>query len=178
MVVALGANLPGPYGPPEATLDAALTRLAALGLDITARSRWWRTAPVPVSDQPWFVNGVVAVNTALDPQAVLALLHQVEREFGRVRSARNEPRVVDLDLVCHGRMVISTDTMTVPHPRLTERAFVLLPLQDILPGWRHPVTGTPLSALIAALPADQTADPITPPGWSPSRSLAERECSD
>ena len=106
ILIGLGANLPSPeHGPPVATLEAAVAALAARGLAIRARSRWWESAPVPISDQPWYVNGVVEVETALAPEALLALLHEVEAEFGRHRSVPNAPRVLDLDLLAYGRLV-------------------------------------------------------------------------
>ena len=99
--------------PPVATLEAAVAALAARGLAIRARSRWWESAPVPVSDQPWYVNGVVEVETALGPEALLALLHEVEAAFGRHRSVPNAPRVLDLDLLAYGGLV-----RTGPQPPL------------------------------------------------------------
>jgi len=113
-----------------------------------------------VSDQPWFVNGVVAVETFLPPAELLALLHDVEAEFGRTRNIRNEARILDLDLLAYDDCVMNEpDGPILPHPRLHERAFVLLPLADVDPDWRHPVTGAAIADLIAALPADQQAEP-------------------
>lgn len=155
ILVGVGANLPTEaWGPPRATCGAALADLAARGVTISARSRWYKTAPVPISDQPWFVNAVVAVETALTPTELLALLLTVEEEFGRVRSARNAPRILDLDVLAYGRVQKAGD-LTLPHPRLHERAFVLLPIRDIAPDWRHPATGAALADMIAALPEGQ-----------------------
>jgi 2-amino-4-hydroxy-6-hydroxymethyldihydropteridine diphosphokinase len=162
ILVGLGANLSSPrYGPPVATLEAALKALAARGLRILSRSRWWESAPVPLSDQPWYVNGVVDVATSLGPVPLLALLHEVEAAFGRVRSLPNAPRVLDLDLLAYGAEVREGPTPPLlPHPRLAVRAFVLYPLADIRPGWRHPITGLGLPEMIAALPADQIVRPL------------------
>jgi 2-amino-4-hydroxy-6-hydroxymethyldihydropteridine diphosphokinase len=114
-----------------------------------------------VSDQPWFVNGVIAVETFLPPADLLGLLHDVEAEFGRTRTVRNEARVLDLDLLAYDDEVSSEASVPVlPHPRLHERAFVLLPMADIAPDWRHPVTGAGIADLISALPADQRAEPV------------------
>jgi 2-amino-4-hydroxy-6-hydroxymethyldihydropteridine diphosphokinase len=111
---------------------------------------------VPISDQPWYVNAVVEAATALAPEALLALLHEVEREFGRVRREVNAARILDLDLLAYGDLVRDGPGPPVlPHPRLAERAFVLLPLADLRPDWRHPATGESIRALIARLPADQ-----------------------
>ncbi|MCB2101133.1 MAG: 2-amino-4-hydroxy-6-hydroxymethyldihydropteridine diphosphokinase [Rhodobacterales bacterium] len=156
ILVAVGANLPHPrHGPPLATCRAALAALEGAGVALVARSRWYRTAPVPVSDQPWYVNGVAAVETALDPRALLALLHAVEADFGRVRAERNAPRILDLDLLAHGDTVLPGPDLILPHPRLHERAFVLLPLADVAPRWRHPVLGRTVAEMIAALPEGQ-----------------------
>ncbi|MFZ5790480.1 MAG: 2-amino-4-hydroxy-6-hydroxymethyldihydropteridine diphosphokinase [Pseudomonadota bacterium] len=157
ILVALGANLPSPrFGSPQATLEAALAALAARGVEILARSSWWESEPVPPSDQPWYVNGVVRVRTALEPGPLLALLHEIETEFGRIRLARNEARVLDLDLLAYGRRVVAgPGALVLPHPRLADRAFVLLPLAEVAPDWRHPVTGEGLRQLIAKLPPDQ-----------------------
>ena len=108
-----------------------------------------------------FVNAVAEVATDLGPEALLALLHSVEERFGRVRRERNEARVLDLDLLAFGDLVTDTPGgLVLPHPRLHLRAFVLLPLADLAPGWRHPATGRPIRELIAELPAGQEARPI------------------
>jgi len=158
ILIGLGANLPSAYGEPPATLRAALDRLLAAGVRITGLSRFWRSAPVPASDQPWYVNAVAVVETDLPPESLLALLHQIEEEFGRVRSVVNAPRLIDLDLLAYGREVRTEGALLLPHPRMTERAFVLLPLSDIAPGWRHP-DGRELQALIEALDPDQLTRP-------------------
>jgi 2-amino-4-hydroxy-6-hydroxymethyldihydropteridine diphosphokinase len=158
--IGLGANLPSRFGPPEATLAAALARLEALGVRVAARSRWYETAPVPVSDQPWYVNGIARVETTLPPAELLAILHRIEGEFGRVRAERNAPRLVDLDLLAYDQRVIEEpDLPVLPHPRMHERAFVLLPLRELAPAWRHPRLSRSLDALIADLPREQVARP-------------------
>ena len=153
--IALGANLPGPHGGPRETLAAAKDALQDHGIRITKSSRTWLTAPVPVSDQPWYHNEVVRVETELSPLALLEKLQIIEKDFGRVRTVRNAPRILDLDLIAYDDMILDKPELIVPHPRLHLRAFVLLPLQDIAPGWVHPVSGAPLSALIAGLPEGQ-----------------------
>jgi 2-amino-4-hydroxy-6-hydroxymethyldihydropteridine diphosphokinase len=162
VLLGLGANLPSPsHGPPVATLEAALQALAARGLVIRARSRWWESAPVPIADQPWYVNGVAEVETDLGPEALLALLHEVEADFGRIRSLPNAPRLLDIDLLAYGNQIRRGPIPPLlPHPRLAERLFVLLPLAEILPDWRHPRSGRGLSQMIAALPAGQIARPL------------------
>jgi 2-amino-4-hydroxy-6-hydroxymethyldihydropteridine diphosphokinase len=162
ILLGLGANLPSPtHGLPVATLESALTRLAQAGLVILARSHWWESAPIPVSDQPWYVNGVVEVATERRPEALLALLHEVEAEFGRVRSYPNAPRVLDLDLLAYGDIVQQEPQgPLLPHPRLAERGFVLLPLREIKPDWHHPLSGRSLAEMIADLPAGQIVRPL------------------
>ena len=156
ILLGLGANLPSAtHGAPPATLAAAIEALAAEGAVVERRSPWYRSAPVPAADQPWYVNGVIAVRAGLAPAELLALLHRTERCFGRERQRRNEPRVLDLDLLDYDGRVESGPSMALPHPRLHERAFVLLPLRDVAPGWRHPVSGKSVEALIAELPEGQ-----------------------
>ena len=160
--VGLGANLPhADFGPPEATLEAALGRFPAHGLRVGARSPWYRSAPVPRSDQPWFVNGVVALETGLGPAPLLGALHGIEAEFGRLRRERWGPRIIDLDLLAFHDSVLSglaPGEPHVPHPRLHERAFVLLPLADIASAWRHPALQRGIQDLIADLAPGQAIE--------------------
>ncbi|HVZ00139.1 MAG TPA: 2-amino-4-hydroxy-6-hydroxymethyldihydropteridine diphosphokinase [Dongiaceae bacterium] len=155
--IGLGANLPSPsHGSPRNTVVAAVAALEAAGLVIRARSPLYESEPVPVSDQPWYVNAVVEADSALASTALLELLHSVENAFGRVRSVPNAPRILDLDLLdCRGEVRPGPGAPVLPHPRLEHRAFVLLPLVDIAPHWRHPVSGLPVADLIAALPPGQ-----------------------
>lgn len=155
--IGLGANLPSArYGPPRPTLEAALERLSRQGLQIWRRSRWYASAPVPAGDQPWFVNGVAEIGSVLPPQDILRVLHAVEEEIGRVRTVRNAPRAVDLDLLdVDGRVSGPDDWPQLPHPRLHQRAFVLMPLAELAPDWRHPVLGRRAEDLLAGVPADQ-----------------------
>ena len=162
ILLGLGANLDHPkYGSPQQTLQAALDALERAGVVVLARSRWYRSAPVPPSDQPWFVNAVAAVETALPPADLLAKLHEVEAQFGRSRRRRNEARVLDLDLLAfHDRVSAPGEVPVLPHPRLAERAFVVLPLLEIAPDWRHPVTGQRATELARRLRPDDTAEPL------------------
>lgn len=151
--VALGANLPSAdYGSPRATLEAALTLLAREDLSILQRSSWWQSGPQPASDQPDFVNGVIELDTALPPAELLVVLHRIESACGRVRQQRWEARILDLDLIDYRgeRRAGEGGNPVLPHPRLSERLFVLLPLQEIVPFWRHPVSGVGLTELISA----------------------------
>ncbi len=133
-----------------------LTLLPELGLTVLRRSGWYESAPVPASDQPWYVNGVVRAATDLSPQEVLSRLHGVEADLGRARSELNAARSVDLDILSIGKIILDgPEPPIVPHPRMASRAFVLLPLAEIAPDWRHPITDVPISELIRRLPRDQ-----------------------
>lgn len=147
-IVALGANLPGDLGPPEATVREAMHRLAAVSVRPPLCSSLWRSRPVDCPPgSPDFINAVMALYPAegTTPPALLEQLQELEREFGRQHGAgRNTPRVLDLDLIAWGRQRSATSTLELPHPRAHERAFVLLPLAEVapdlvLPGQRQPV---------------------------------------
>ncbi|MEE8279557.1 MAG: 2-amino-4-hydroxy-6-hydroxymethyldihydropteridine diphosphokinase [Alphaproteobacteria bacterium] len=157
ILIGIGANLPTEaFGTPRRACEAALRSLGSAEVRVIKRSRWYKSAPLPPSDQPWFVNGVARVETALDPRDLLALLHRIERGMGRERADVNAPRVIDLDLLAYDDVVSDAPGgPALPHPRLQERAFVLLPMAEIAPDWRHPATGRRVRDLIAALGAEQ-----------------------
>lgn len=159
--IGLGANLPGPAGPPRATLEAALARLEGAGVRIVRRSRWYRSPAWPDPREPEFVNAVAAVETDLGAAELMRRLHKIEAELGRSRSTPNAPRAIDLDLLDYrGAVEAGPEGPILPHPRLHLRAFVLLPLAEIAPDWRHPVSRRALAELIAALSAAARAEPI------------------
>lgn len=136
--VALGANL----GEPVAHLRAAVADLATLpGTRVVARSSLYRSAPVGLVDQPDFINAVVAVETSLEALPLLRALLAIEARHGRVRSVPNAPRTLDLDLLLYGAAVLAGAELTLPHPRMHERAFVLLPLLEIAPDVELPGLG-------------------------------------
>ena len=138
-VIALGSNLENPV----AQVEAALLAIAALpGVQLTRRSSCYRTAPVGYADQPDFINAVCEVESALPPAELLAALLRVEQDFGRVRTFRNAPRVLDLDLLLVEGVSQQDDFLTLPHPRMHERAFVMLPLAEMAPEWRIGTLGT------------------------------------
>ena len=150
ILIALGANIPSSAGPPEVTLKAALAALERRGIGLLALSRFHRTQAWPHPTDPVFINAVAEIETQLQPFALLGLLHEVETEFGRKRSAPNAPRSLDLDLLDY-RGRVENDEVELPHPRMANRRFVLEPLAEIAPGWRHPVTGQTVEALLRAL---------------------------
>ena len=169
ILVALGANLAtARHGTPAQGLDAALVELAGCGVRTVARSRWYRSAPMPPASGPWFVNGVIRVETTLDPVPLLERLLAVEAGFGRRRSTPGASRPLDLDILDYDGRVVrhggdrNEPTLILPHPRLAERAFVLAPLIEVAPDWRHPVTGATAASLLAAIEAEQGIEPLSP----------------
>jgi 2-amino-4-hydroxy-6-hydroxymethyldihydropteridine diphosphokinase len=129
VLLGLGGNL----GDPSSTIAAALGRLEGKGVRITRRSRWYRTAPWGVAEQPDFVNICVAAETDLPARALLDLIQATETALGRVAGERWGPRVIDVDILTYDDMAIDEPGLVIPHPSLTERAFVLVPLLDIAP---------------------------------------------
>jgi len=152
ILIALGANLPSLAGQPADTLKRALGELERQGVEIRQVSAFYETPAWPDPADPAFVNAVAAVKTSLQPVELLVLLHGVETDLGRLRSAANGPRTLDLDLLDYDGRVMDEPQLTLPHPRMTARSFVLVPLRDVAPGWRHPGTGQGLAELLAALP--------------------------
>ena len=146
--IALGANL----GDRERTLRSAIAALRQLGR-VEAVSSFYETAPVGPVEQPDFLNAVVALRTELPPQQLMAALLRIEQQHGRDRtlSVPKGPRTLDLDLLSYGDVVMETPTLTLPHPSLADRRFVLAPLTEIAPNWHHPVSAKTSAALLAEL---------------------------
>lgn len=157
ILVAVGANLPAGSGTtPLATCRQAVEALRAIpGLRVEAVSSWYETEPVPPSGQPPYVNGVVRLEGHVDPAVLLAALHAIEDGHGRTRAERNAARTLDLDVIAMGdaeaALVRVAPDPVVPHPRAHLRGFVLEPLRDVAPGWRHPVLHQSVEELIAGL---------------------------
>lgn len=181
--IALGANLPSPAGPPDATLAAALEHIRSLGR-IAARSSLYSTEPVGlpgvIIDQPRFLNAVIALETDLAPGPLLADLLSIECLFGRDRSSSipNGPRTLDLDILLYGDLISSEPALEIPHPRLAQRAFVLFPLAEIAPNLRVPPSGLTTSQLLANLKPQ--ADPaaavrFASPHWPTDSDRASKE---
>jgi 2-amino-4-hydroxy-6-hydroxymethyldihydropteridine diphosphokinase len=159
-IVALGANLPSQAGEPAATLAAAVVRLGSLGR-VFARSSLYSTAPVGLAEQPRFLNAVVAMETTLHPRDLLRALLAIEQEFGRDRAAAiaNGPRTLDLDILLFDHLVLDEPDLQIPHPRLAERAFVLVPLAEIAYQAIDPRSGKTAAELLDALRANTPEEP-------------------
>jgi 2-amino-4-hydroxy-6-hydroxymethyldihydropteridine diphosphokinase len=177
-LIALGGNLLGEIGDVASTLTVALERLTGNGeVAVNALSDWYQTPAWPPGSGPDFVNGAARIASDLDPEAVLKRLHEVEEQLGRVRPERWAPRICDLDLLGSGDLVApnretvrnwmslsqetaqrtAPDELVLPHPRLHERAFVLVPLAQIAPDWMHPILGKTTVQMLAKLPNEDIA---------------------
>ena len=153
ILVAIGANLPGPWGsePVRSCRRAVLEIDRLVGLRVSAASPWYRSAPVPRAEQPDYVNGVVRLAGAAEPAALLVALQEIESRAGRVRGAANAARTLDLDVIDIDGAVRDSPDPVLPHPRAHLRAFVLLPLHDVAPEWVEPRSGRSVGTLLADL---------------------------
>ena len=142
--IALGSNL----GESIATVENALQTISeTTGISLTKNSSWYKTKPVGGPPQPDYVNGCALVKTKLDPHQLLETILGIEQQFGRVRKEHWGARTLDLDLILYNDIVLDTPNLQVPHPRMRERAFVLIPLAEIAPNWIEPVTGKTITQL-------------------------------
>lgn len=176
-VIAAGANLPFEDFQPQLTLRKSVRALADAGLMIRATSEFYATPCFPEGAGPDYVNAAFLVATNLDPQGLLQLLHDIEHRFGRARAQRWGMRTLDLDIISFDDAVLpdlpgytewltlsadrqaqeAPDRLILPHPRLQDRAFVLVPMADVAPDWRHPVLGKSVREMLAALPEAEVA---------------------
>jgi 2-amino-4-hydroxy-6-hydroxymethyldihydropteridine diphosphokinase len=154
ILIAIGANLPGKNGaPPLEACEAAAEAIRAIpGLGFVAQSPWYRSKAVPVSSQPDYCNGMIRMSGEISPVDLLRELHKIEARFGRERSEPNAARTLDLDIIDMDGLVRATPDPVLPHPRAHQRAFVLRPLLDVNPAWRHPVLRQNVTTLLAELP--------------------------
>ncbi|QGX99409.1 2-amino-4-hydroxy-6-hydroxymethyldihydropteridine diphosphokinase [Roseovarius faecimaris] len=179
-LIALGGNLRSELGVPQQTLRAALARLEQIGVQLKAVSAFYRTPCFPPGAGPDYVNAAAKIGYDGDPKEVLDLLHTVEAGLGRERVERWGRRTLDLDLIAAGSRVLpdeatherwrnlpperqveaTPDELILPHPRLQDRAFVLVPLADVAPDWVHPVLGLTVAEMVAGLPDEDVSDVV------------------
>jgi 2-amino-4-hydroxy-6-hydroxymethyldihydropteridine diphosphokinase len=162
IVVALGGNLGNGGESSGDLLGRAFDAFPEIGLAVKAKSSFWRSLAWPDPADPPYLNAVCLVQTSLTPEAMLAALHALERRFGRERGPVNAPRPLDLDLIAYGRMVDPVGPPILPHPRAHLRRFVMGPLAEIGPDWRHPVSGATASRLAANATIGRDAAPVRP----------------
>jgi 2-amino-4-hydroxy-6-hydroxymethyldihydropteridine diphosphokinase len=149
--IGFGSNIGDKVG----ACEGALRRLdATLGVRLAAVSDLFRSDPMGILDQDWFVNGVARLETDLAPRDLLDCLIDIEARMGRVRRQKNGPRIIDLDILLYGEEQLAELNLTVPHPGILARHFVLVPLLQLLPNGRHPGTGESFAAALARLPGD------------------------
>ncbi|WP_324751496.1 2-amino-4-hydroxy-6-hydroxymethyldihydropteridine diphosphokinase [Roseovarius sp. Pro17] len=183
ILVALGGNLPSEVGSPADTLRVALGALADEGAQVLAVSAFYATPCFPAGAGPDYVNAAARLAMNASPDEVLAMLHRIEARFGRERVQRWGRRTLDLDLIAYGAQVLpdvqtyaewralppatqeqrAPDRLILPHPRMHERAFVLIPLADVAPDWRHPVLGVTVREMVARLPVDAVREVVALP---------------
>ncbi len=162
-IIAFGGNLVLDGAAVDDVLDKAMARFPEHGLEVVKRSRWWRSAAWPDPSQPPYLNGVAVVRTGLPARGIMQVLLEIETQFGRRRSEPNAARTLDLDLIAHGRDVIDEPGLILPHPRAAERRFVMGPLAEIAPDWRHPILGETAAALAASAGVGADARPVADP---------------
>ena len=153
--IAMGANLKSDLNLTlKENLEIALNMFQGYDLNILKVSNWYKTQPIPISNQPWFINAVIKISTKKSPKELLETLQTIEKLFGRKRNILNGPRTLDLDIIDYNGLIENNDPI-LPHPRMHIRKFVLIPLQDIEPNWVHPITQKNIKFLIKKQKDDQ-----------------------
>jgi 2-amino-4-hydroxy-6-hydroxymethyldihydropteridine diphosphokinase len=159
--LSLGSNL----GDRAANLDGAIAALPGAGVCVLRQSSFYETEPVDFLEQPWFLNCAVEAETSLSPVQLLGALQGIERTFGSKKLVPRGPRIIDLDILFYGASVIRAEGIEIPHPRMANRRFVLVPMAELAPGLRHPMLGSTMAELLAA-----TTDKSVVRVWQPPDS--------
>ena len=151
ILVAIGSNLNSKsFGSPEQNCNAAIDMLRKY-FEVTQSSSFYKTEPIPKSEQPWFVNCIVNIKSKISPSRILDTLLEIELQFGRKRNRKNEARVIDLDLIAYNSLIVKSLKLTLPHPRMHLRKFVIQPICDINKNWIHPVLKKKASEILKEL---------------------------
>lgn len=151
ILVAIGSNLNSKsFGSPEQNCKVAIDILREY-FEVIKFSHFYKSEPIPKSKQPWFVNCIVNIRSKISPSNLLDTLLQIESQFGRERGKKNEARVIDLDLIAYNRMIVNSLKLTLPHPRMHLRKFVIQPICDINENWIHPVLNKKASEILKEL---------------------------
>jgi len=154
--LSLGSNV----GDRAAQLRDAITRVRAIGR-VSAESSLYETEPVEFTEQPWFLNCAVALETSKTPQQLMTAILKIEEEMGRKRAQKKGPRAIDIDILLFGDTIVDSEELTIPHPAMHQRRFVLEPLSEIAPQLRHPIFERTISQLLATLPKGQEVRRVT-----------------
>ena len=149
IIIAIGSNsISADYASSIEACEASIKMMLNQRIALVDKSSWYESVPVPISGQPNFINGIILINTNLKSHDLLLKLQSIETQMGRIRSIKNANRIIDLDLIAYNDDIIETDLLTLPHPRMFERAFVLLPISELIPEWRHPLTNLSVNTML------------------------------
>ncbi|MEE2705199.1 MAG: 2-amino-4-hydroxy-6-hydroxymethyldihydropteridine diphosphokinase [Pseudomonadota bacterium] len=160
IIIAFGANLNSHVGSPMVTIKSAISALQSRGIIFVKYSRFFETTPVPPSNNRNYINSVAIIETQMNPYELLNACHEVELMYGRERSYKNSPRTIDIDILAYNNIVIKNRKIQIPHPRLHEREFVMIPLGEIAPNWKHPFLNISISELISNLETNNKVFPL------------------
>jgi 2-amino-4-hydroxy-6-hydroxymethyldihydropteridine diphosphokinase len=149
IIIAIGSNLiSSKYKSSIDACEASIDMMLDHKITLVDKSSWYISEPIPVSSQPNFINGVILINTILNSHDLLIKLKAIETQMGRIRSTKNANRIIDLDIISYNDEITETNLLTLPHPRLADRAFVLMPISELVPDWRHPLTNISINTML------------------------------
>ena len=151
IIIGIGSNLKSDIYSSRLKACQQSVELIKKKINVICQSSWYETAPIPHSSQSNFINGVISVKTESSSLDLLKLLLNIEIKMGRTRGVENAARIIDLDLIAYNNEIIETKSLTLPHPRFGERAFVVQPINEIAPDWIHPVLGLTMVELLTRL---------------------------